>query len=255
MATPTQEIWDEQHALEQDAEIHLFEISTRDAASHQVLRYCQGPLNGASIRFGNDTYAPLPGLTLTNIEYGERGSEPELEFSTFGTDANNESVNITEYLLLAFNVFNPVGLKVKRIVTYKKFLYGQPQANGAQKMAEETWIVRMLGESNKETTRLLLRSPLALDGAKAPAVLLWRDSCWREYPRMDVDGNIISTTHNCPHVNESNFKTEMFKEDGTSTTKYHENACGRNLRECERRHASLNKPVPYGGCISLGRRY
>ena len=162
-------------------------------------------LNAYSIKFGGETYIPLP-VEASGFEFSGEGSlpRPTIRF------ANLQSQMTA--LLLGVNQITPrndlCGAQVTRVRTLSRFLdsdnwedgvnpYGNPDSSANAQLPKETYYIDRKVAENRDFVEFELTSSFDMAGVKGPRRLVFQNLCQWEYKSKEcgyAGNNAFSAT-------------------------------------------------------------
>ena len=191
------------------------------------------------VSFGGDVYFPRP-ITTSGWELNAQGRLPRPRFAT----ANVGGL----FTPMIDNNNGLAGAPFQRIVTYEKYLDGQPTADATQHDPIDSYeINRVLAAGRIEGVEAVqweLRTAPDRPNAKTPRIQIIKGPCQRSYRTFDTaTGQFVNGS--CPYRG-----TETFDEED-AVTNNEGDECSQTVPGCTIRFGAGNK-IPYLGFPSVG---
>lgn len=219
-----------------DAYVELYRL---DAS-----RYGQGWLyftpevnaDGSAVSFGGVPYFHVD-MRAEGFELNGGGQvpTPTLHVSNVNTVFNN-LVNEHDDL---------IGCPVVRIRTFRKFLDGQPGADGSAHLPLDVFQIERKVDQNKTSVKFELSAAIDQEGSKLPRGQCFRDICTAYY-RYWTGSAFDYSNATCPYTG-SVYRNYM----GEPCTAAEDN-CGKRLSDCKARFGQ-NAVLPYRGFPGMTR--
>jgi len=216
----------------------LFEIDLREYGLGYT-RVHEGDENANhEVSFGGDVYFPWP-----------------IQTGGWSISAQGRMARPTFALANTGNVFTPLvdnnnqfaGAPFRRIVTYERYLDGQPDADPTQHDPPEHYVINRVSAAGKinniEAIQWELRAAIDRPNANLPRIQAIKGPCQFSYRVFD-NGEFINGT--CPYRGDN-----YFNEDNEPVTSPSEDSCAQDVQGCVNRHGAGNK-LPYLGFVSVG---
>ena len=228
----------ETEKLVQTALVDLWEIDFRKL-SGEVYRFCNFPNErGTNVVWKGYEYQTYP-VMADGSEYTSQGASnrPPLTLA-----------NLMGFVTAAAESYNQmVGVPVKRIQTYERFLDavnfvgGNPDADPMQEVVS-LYIVERLVALNADQAVLELAYPAETDNALFPSRMMLANTCPWQY-RGGVDG----VESGCPYRGRA-----VADKFDMPTNDLSKDECSRTLLGCKARFGET-AVLPYGGFISTDK--
>ena len=226
----------EEHIQRVDAgnQIQLFYIDLTKLDGETVLRFTPTTDgSGGSITFDGNVYTPTP-MEATGFEWSGNTSFPRPHLTL---------TNIGGALGALMKEYNDLlGQEIVRMVTYKRFLDGEPDADPQQRLPDEYWIIDRKVKQNRILVEFELASPVDQEGVMLPRRQVLKDACVHIYRRWnETMGDFDYLKATCPYS-----APESFDSRGVPTTMQND-VCGKRFSDCRARKAGFPSGLPFLG--------
>ena len=215
--------------LELDSILELFSIEGFNLNVPSEALYFT---NHSGVSYEDQDYQPI-GVVSEGYDLVGQGSipNPTISVSNIGRVISNFL-----YLVKTTPGYRLEGSTVKRIVTQKKFLSGQPNQNASIKQfTPDIYALEQVSEETMNAVKFRLSTPFDLEGLSLPSRIALR-SCVARYR----DGET------CPYSGSAMF---TLKNEPTLDPKF--DVCSKTIAGCKKRFGA-NAVLPFGGFPSLG---
>ena len=216
--------------------VDLFKVTLEDGS---VERYTTGPVDGASVRYGGQTFAPLP-ITLDGARFVSSGAagRPTLRVSNLGTATEPRDWH---------------GATIERTRTLARYLDGAAEADSDRHFAVESWVVDRLSSQRRDEVVWQLSSPLDLEIAMIPGRQVLRDVCGWAYRRR-VNGAWVNppAETGCPYRGTRPDGGPFWNAEDEPTNDPAKDKCSLRLSGCQLRFGEHGE-LPFGGFAGVAR--
>ncbi|MYD21134.1 MAG: phage minor tail protein L [Holophagales bacterium] len=223
-------------AADAGAIVDLFKVTLEDGSVEQ---YTTGPVDGGSVRYGGQTYAPLP-ITLDGARFVSTGAagRPTLRVSNLGTATEPRDWH---------------GATIERTRTLARYLDGAAEADSDRHFAVESWVVDRLASQRRDEVVWQLSSPLDVEIAMIPGRQVLRDVCGWAYRRR-VGGQWVNppAETGCPYRGTRPDGGPFWDAEDESTNDPAKDKCSLRLSGCQLRFGE-NGELPFGGFAGVAR--
>ena len=195
-----------------------------------ITRVTHGQIGGAAVGFGGQTFAPAP-VEADGFFWSGEGERPTPTLRVGAVSASVVS------LLLSYDHMR--GATVTRIRTFKRFLDGQPEADGTAHLPIDVYeIDRAVWITGpRPEVQFDLRSKTDVRGVQLPRQQAVRDYCSRQYRVWNPGAQAFDYGEaTCPYAGAASFDAE-----GNAVGDA-QDVCGKRLSDCRLRfgqHAVL----------------
>lgn len=221
--------------LEQDNLIELFELDARQYGEG-VLRFCEGPVDGAAPQFNGYTYQPVP-IDAQGFKWDGQGTLPAPTLTLSIMDPALSS--------LIRQADDLVGAPIRRIRTYRRYLDDGISPDPEATFPIDDYIIERKTKHNSVVAEFELSVSFDQRGKKIPGRQVIRDTCTHSYRRWNgTEFEYHNVT--CPYSGRS-----YFNKAGYSTVVPGQDECGKRLSDCEKRFG--NSALPFAGFPGAGR--
>lgn len=201
-----------------------------------LLRFTPGPLDGGNVSFGGVVYQPLP-IEETGMYWDGAGPAPT------PTLRMSNVTNALSALIIAWDHLR--GATVTRVETLRDYLDGQPQANPAAILSQESFVVVRKSAHTSTMAEWELGAPTDVDGKSIPKRQIMK-ICDHRYRRWAGTGWDYSDA-TCPYRGGP-----MFDETGAAVTDPAKDVPSKQLMSCCQRRFGQGAVLPFGGCPGVG---
>lgn len=197
-----------------------------------VTRWANAAFATTAITFDGEIFTPMQ-MEVDGFEWNGKGSIPTPSIK-IAPNAGIKSAMQTYGDL--------IGGKITRIVTFSRFLDGQPDADPSQKFPDEVYYFEQKVSANKHGIEWRLSSTLDQEGEMLPKGIVLKDVCDKKYRYWNGTSfdYIAVVDGGCPYNG-----TGYYDVNGTVTTS-DKDQCGKRFSECERRFGA-KATLPFGG--------
>lgn len=221
--------------LNQDARVDLFELDLR-RFGEGVERFAPGPINREPIEFNGYKYYSVP-VTAEGFKWDGQGTLPSPTL-TLSMMSPTLSSLIREHDDL-------VGIPVRRIRTYRRYLDDGDSPNPEARFPNEEFVIERKTSQNSVQVEFELSVKFDQRGKKIPGRQVIRDTCTHRYRKWN-GSEFDYENATCPYDGD-----DYFDAAGNSVGSGSSDRCGKRLSDCEKRHG--NKPLPFYGFPGAGR--
>jgi lambda family phage minor tail protein L len=211
--------------------VELFILDLSPLGEAVTYRFCSGTVNRAPISYGGQVYTPMP-IEAAGFEYSGTGPLPSPALRLA------DETGLIQASMRARNDWR--GATVTRILTFKKYLDGQPEAGGGEFPRE----IYTLDRKSRQEGRVIewgLESVLNQQGRKLPRRLILKDYCEYIYRTWSGSAFVYAPGINtCPYQGTAYFT----KLGGVATAAT--DVCGKKFSDCKLRHPHPHA-VPFRG--------
>lgn len=177
------------------------------------------------VTFDGDVYNPFP-ISSNGWMRSKEGALPRPKVTVSNID------NFFSALCLAYE--DLLGVGVRRIVTFQRFLDGQPDADPSQTFPHDVYVIARKTAHDNTIVSWELTAKMDLEGRTLPGRLMLQGACQHRYRRWDgVDFDYSNAT--CPYVG-----SVYFRKNGTATGAASEDVCGKRVSDCLKRFGTSN---------------
>ena len=217
-------IYKEASKMQQDAIVEMFELDLQ-RLEMGVFRFSRSNTGSGNIMFNGSEYPPAP-IEASGFVWDGAGTLPRPSLSMASKDLH--------FLNLVFDADDLVGMPVRRIKTFRKYLDdGTTPGTGVSFPVEEFVIERKSSQSRHSLT-FELSTAMDQQGLKVPRLMVLRDSCVHTY-RYWTGTTFQYKEVACPYT-----ASIYFKKNGEPTTDPSEDACGKRLTDCKLRFGATS---------------
>ena len=225
------------NTLEPSAYIELFELHPVQALHNTStpIRWHNGCNENrtGNITFGGLTYSRIP-IEATGFERKANGASPRPTLTVANID---QTLTLLLNDVNFFNSGNDLGgAQVRRILTMKKFLDGESDADSSAFLPYEIWIVDRKASENMNTVTFELSTELDRPNAQVPKRELIGNCCQCAYRSYECSYTV------------SNY----FDKNNNSVSSLADDVCGKRLTSCKARFGE-NAQLPFGAFPTAGR--
>lgn len=229
-------IYKESAKLEQDAIIVMFELDLQRIGLG-VFRFSNTHTGEGAISFNGNEYPPAP-IESSGFAWDGAGTMPRPTLSM-------ASKNLS-FLNLILDADDLVGMPVRRIKTFRKYLDDGSHPNGGISFPIDHFVIERKANQNRHSLSFELSTELDQQGMQIPRLMVLRDSCVHTY-RYWTGTRFQYKKVSCPYAG-SNY----FKKDGTATIDPAEDSCSKRLSDCKLRFGD-NSILPRLAFPGVGR--
>lgn len=212
-------IYKEAAKLTQDAIIEMFEIDLQ-RLELGIFRFTNTSLDGAPVVFNGNEYQPAP-IQASGFAWDGAGTMPRPSLSLAAKDLS--------LLSLVFDADDLVGMPVRRIKTFRKYLDDGTQPGTGVTFPVDHFVIERKASQTRHSLSFELSTKLDQQGVKIPRLMVLRDSCVHTY-RYWTGTKFQYKEVACPYVGDT-----YFKKNGEPTTEVSEDACGKRISDCKLR--------------------
>lgn len=220
--------------------VDLYELDLTEFDG-STLRFTAGvDDDGTAILYGGEIYLPLP-VEANGFEYVGGGQFPR------PTIRISNVANALTSLLLSFD--DLLGVELKRIRTYKRFLDNGSDPDLDARLPDEIWIIERKISENKFAVEWELASSVDHEGVQLPRRTIHRNACTYTYRRFDptLGGGGAFIFGTCPYSGAENFTVT-----DAPTLADSEDVCSKRLSSCLLRFGT-EVDLPFQGFPGTGR--
>lgn len=201
--------------LTQDAIVEMYEIDLTPLGLDIVRFSPTGPVS-----FGGVEYQSIP-IEVSGFQWSSEGTMPRPTMKLVAPNLN--------FLQLLVDFNDLVGMEVKRIKTFRKFLDDGESPSPSTMFPVEAYLINQKTAQTALLLEFTLSSRLDLESMKLPRKLILRDACVQNY-RVFRGGGFSYENVTCPYTGNN-----YFEADGTPTSDPRNDVCGKKLKDCKRR--------------------
>jgi len=218
--------------------VHLFILDTTFLGG-PVLRFVQGSEHDGPLSFGGQVYDPVD-VKFDGLETQGVGALPTPTLQVSNADGVFQSV---------INTYGDLpGCTVHRIRTYRKFLDGQPDADGGAFFGPDTFRVERKATENNTIIEWELSAALDQEGKQVPGRQVIRETCIWRYRYFNKSSNQFDYAKaQCPYTGDAYFDINDQPVDDPA-----KDVPSRRLSCCKLRFGA-NNPLPFGGFPGVSR--
>lgn len=221
--------------LEQDAIVVMFQLDTSQYGGELML-FAPAPVDGQPVRFGGDTYLPLP-VKADGFEWNGKGTLPRPTLTVTAMDL--------AFLSLVLSADDLVGAPIRRLRTYRKHLDDGANPDPAALFPVDYYVIERKTSQNRKHIQFELSVQMDQEGRKIPARQVLRDTCTHRYRWWDgTQYRYEGVT--CPYTGSGEWKV-----DGSKALPGGDR-CGKRLTDCRLRFGK-NGELPFYGFPGVGR--
>ena len=212
-------IYKEAAKLQQDAIIEMFEIDMQ-RIQMGVFRFCATNTGAANVMFNGQTYIAAP-IQASGFAWDGAGTLPRPNLTMAAKDLY--------FLNLVVDADDLVGMPVKRIRTFRKYLDDGSHPNTGISFPPDEFVIERKASQSRHALSFELSTLMDQQGTKIPKLMVLRDSCVHTYRYWTGNGFQYQKVA-CPYTG-----TGMFKKNGAPTNNQAEDACGKRISDCKLR--------------------
>jgi lambda family phage minor tail protein L len=212
-------IYKEASKLSQDVIIEMFELDLQRLGLG-IFRFSTTSLDGASISFNGSEYLPAP-IEASGFAWDGAGTLPRPTLKMAAKDLS--------FLNLVFDADDLVGMPVRRIKTFRKYLDDGSHPGAGISFPVDHFVVERKASQSRHSLAFELSTSLDQQGVKLPKLMILRDTCVQTY-RYWTGTQFQYKGVSCPYTG-SNY----FKQNGEVTSVMGEDACGKRISDCKLR--------------------
>lgn len=210
--------------FEQDALIDMYEMDLQKIHLG-IFRFTPVSTDTGSIFFGGHEYICAP-ISVEGFAWDGSGTLPRPTMDIMATDLH--------FLNLIVNMDDLVGMPVRRIQTFRKYLDDGDSPDPSVHMPIENYVIDRKAKQSRQLISFELTMELDQQGVRIPRMMILRDVCVQTYRYWQTgaggSGQFNYRGISCPYSGQ-----RYFKPNGDETTNPKEDACGKRISDCKLR--------------------
>lgn len=212
-------IYKEASKLSQDVIIEMFEVDLQRLGLG-IFRFTTTSLDGAAIVFNGNEYKPAP-IEASGFAWDGAGTMPRPSLNLASKDLS--------LLNLVFDADDLVGMPVRRIKTFRKYLDDGSHPGSGISFPVDHFVIERKASQSRHSLSFELSTELDQQGVKIPKLMILRDTCVQTY-RYWTGTQFQYKGVSCPYVGDA-----YFKQNGEPTFNHEEDVCGKRISDCKLR--------------------
>lgn len=208
--------------------VTLYELDMTALGITPVRRFTPMTKNGSAVSFNGNVYLPLD-MESEGFEWSGVSAPPAPKVRM------SNVMGLIGGLVIGGG--DLVGATLTRIRTFKRFLDGEPEADGTMHLPLDVYRIERKSAHNKRFVEFELATPFDHQGRVLPARQCLRDACTHIYRRY-VDGAFVYEKATCPYVGST-----YYDQTGLATVDPTKDRCGKRLSDCKKRFGTAPLPT------------
>lgn len=218
--------------------VELFKVNTFIYDEGPTYYFVNHAIEGG-VTFDGQVYSPFP-IESSGWSKSKDGALPRPKISVS---------NISGFFsALCLQYDDLVGVEVTRIVTFKRFLDGESDADPTQMFWPDVYVIARKTAHDNKMISWELTAKMDLEGRTLPGRLMLQGVCLHRYRRWNaLTSSFDYSNATCPYTGGA-----YFRRNGTPTGSPAEDACSKLVSGCVDRFTVAND-LPFWGFPGIDR--
>lgn len=213
----------ESSKFSQDAVIEMFEIDLQKL-NLGIFRFTPIAVPSGSIFFGGLEYICAP-IKADGFAYDGSGTLPRPTLDMMATDL--------QFLNLIVNLNDLVGMPVRRIKTFRKFLDDGDTPDHNVHFRTENYVIDRKAKQSRQLVSFELSMELDQQGVRLPRLMVLRDTCVHTYRYFVNREGVMGFNYqgiSCPYAGN-----KYYSPSGEEVLDASKDVCGKRISDCKLR--------------------